>query len=140
MSKILIIEDHSDTREVLRLLLELDGYEISEAHTGEEGIAMAKIDIPDLILMDISLAGEINGLEATRRLRADEKFDNTVIIALTAHAMNGNREMTLECGCDDYMTKPIIDFVDFREKIADAIKLGRANFKLSKVEENNKID
>lgn len=125
MSKILIIEDHSDTREVLRLLLELDGYEISEAHTGEEGILMAKKDIPDLILMDISLAGEINGLEATKRLRADKKFDNTVIIALTAHAMNGNREMTLQCGCDDYMTKPIIDFAEFREKIAEVIKNGR---------------
>lgn len=136
MSKILIIEDHSDTREVLRLLLELDGYEIAEAHTGEEGIAMAKEDVPNLILMDISLAGEINGLEATKRLRADEKFDKTVIIALTAHAMNGNREMTLECGCDEYMTKPIIDFAEFREKIADAIKLGRENFKANKVEES----
>lgn len=129
MAKILIIEDHPDTREVLRLLLEMDGYEITEARTGEDGIAVAKKILPDLILMDISLAGEIDGLEAARRLRADAAFDKTIIIALTAHAMKGDREMTLESGCDDYQTKPVIDFVEFRRLIADAIRYGRNGHK-----------
>jgi two-component system, cell cycle response regulator DivK len=125
MAKILIVEDHRDTREMLRLLLEMEGYEIIEAHTGEEGLSAAREFAPDLILMDISLAGEINGLEATRRLRAEAAFDSTVIIALTAHAMKGDREMTFAAGCDDYQTKPIIDFAEFRQSIADAIKRGR---------------
>jgi two-component system, cell cycle response regulator DivK len=125
MAKILLVEDHRDTREVLRLLLEMDGYEIVEAHTGEDAIRAANESAPDLILMDISLAGDINGLEATRRLRADSKFDKTVIVALTAHAMKGDREMTFAAGCDGYWTKPIIDFAEFRQAIADAIKCGR---------------
>ena len=126
MARILIIEDHPDTREVLRLLLEMDGYEVAEAHTGEEGLRAAHGFAPALILMDVSLAGEIDGLEATRRLRADSAFDETVIVALTAHAMKGDREMTLRAGCDDYWTKPIIDFAEFRENIRRAIETGRA--------------
>ncbi len=125
MAKILIIEDHPDTREVLRLLLEMDGYEIAEAQTGEEALRLARDRAPDLILMDISLAGEIDGLETTRRLRADRAFDETVIIALTAHAMKGDREMTFEAGCDGYWTKPIIDFAEFREAVKNAIECGR---------------
>ena len=125
MARILIIEDHPDTREVLRILLEMDGYEVAEAHTGEDGLRAAQNFAPALILMDVSLAGEIDGLETTRRLRADPSFDGTVIVALTAHAMKGDREMTLNAGCDDYWTKPIIDFAEFREGIRRAIERGR---------------
>lgn len=125
MAKILIIEDHPDTREVLRLILEMDGYEIAEAQSGEEGLRLARAAPPELILMDISLAGELDGLETTRRLRADRVFDQTVIIALTAHAMKGDREMTFEAGCDGYWTKPIIDFGEFRGAVKNAVEYGR---------------
>lgn len=131
MAKILIVEDHPDTREVLRIILEMDGYEIAEAHTGEEGIRTARDFAPDLILMDVSLAGEIDGLEATRRLRRDANFDETIIVALTAHAMKGDREMTLQSGCDQYWTKPIIDFAEFRTAIADFIARGRKGIQQS---------
>ena len=125
MAKILIIEDHPDTRELLRLMLEMEGYEIAEAHAGEEGVRKAKEFRPDLILMDISLAGEISGWEATERLRSDPQFDNTVIVALTAHAMKDDRDTTFAYGCDEYWTKPILDFPKFQQAIADLLAHGR---------------
>lgn len=127
MAKILIIEDHPDTRELLRLMLEMQGFEIEEARAGEEGVRKAKEFAPDLILMDISLAGEISGWEATRRLRADPDFDQTIIVALTAHAMKDDRERTFAHGCDDYWTKPILDFPEFQRAIAEMIARGRRN-------------
>jgi CheY-like chemotaxis protein len=125
MAKILIIEDHPDTRELLRLMLEMQGYEIREAHAGDEGVRKAKEFKPDLILMDISLAGEISGWEATQRLRSDPQFDNTIIVALTAHAMKDDRDTTLAYGCDEYWTKPILDFPKFQQSIADLLAHGR---------------
>jgi CheY-like chemotaxis protein len=135
MAKILIIEDHNDTRELLRLILEMEGYEITEANAGEEGVRKAKEFAPDLILMDISLAGKINGWEATRRLRADPQFDDTIIVALTAHAMKEDREATLAGGCDSYWTKPILDFPDFQRAIAEMIAAGR--HKASEIRQTN---
>jgi two-component system, cell cycle response regulator DivK len=129
MAKILIIEDHPDTRELLRLMLEMEGYEIAEARAGEEGVRKAKDFAPDLILMDISLAGEISGWEATQRLRADPQFDDTIIVALTAHAMKDDRDTTFAYGCDDYWTKPILDFPEFQREIAEMIARGRHNLK-----------
>ena len=125
MAKILIIEDHPDTRELLRLMLEMEGYEIAEARSGEEGVRMAKEFAPNLILMDISLAGEISGWEATQRLRTDPQFDETIIVALTAHAMKDDRDTTFAYGCDDYWTKPILDFPEFQRAIAEMIAHGR---------------
>jgi len=127
MAKILIIEDHPDTRELLRLMLEMEGYEIAEAHAGEEGVQKAREFRPDLILMDISLAGEISGWEATQKLRADPQFDNTIIVALTAHAMKDDRDTTFAYGCDEYWTKPILDFPAFQRSIAALIAHGRPN-------------
>ena len=75
--------------------------------------------------MDVSLAGAFDGLEATRRLRADSAFDSTPIIALTAHAMRGDRERVLAAGCDDHWTKPITDLLSFKERIAGVIATGR---------------
>jgi len=126
MAKILIVEDHSDTRELLRLMLEMDGYEIIEATEGEEGVRKAKQEAPDLILMDISLAGKINGREAASRLRADSRFDETIIVALTAHALNEDREQTLANGCDVYWTKPILDFPQFQSAIGEMLVVGRS--------------
>ena len=126
MAKILIIEDHPDTRELLRLMLEMQGYEIAEAPAGEEGVRKAKEFLPDLILMDISLAGEISGWEATERLRSDPQFDDTIIVALTAHAMKDDRDTTFAYGCDEYWTKPILDFPEFQRAIAEMLSRGRA--------------
>ncbi|HEY8562148.1 MAG TPA: response regulator [Pyrinomonadaceae bacterium] len=125
MAKILIVEDHPDTRELLRLMLEMDGYEIAEARDGEEGVRKAHEAVPNLILMDISLAGEISGWEATQRLRADSKFDDTIIVALTAHAMKDDRDTTFAYGCDEYWTKPILDFPEFQRSIREMVALGR---------------
>lgn len=126
MAKILIIEDHPDTRELLRLMLEMEGYEIIEATAGEEGVSIAKEFAPDLILMDISLAGKINGREAAQQLRSDSRFDETIIVALTAHAMKEDREETLANGCDVYWTKPILDFPEFQRAIAEMLSGGRS--------------
>ena len=125
MAKILLVEDEPDTRELVRLTLELDGHEVVEAATAEEGIARAKASRPDLILMDLSLGGQFDGLEATKRLRADPAFEETPIIALTAHAMQGDRERSLAAGCDDHWTKPIIDLAAFKKEVATASSRGR---------------
>jgi two-component system, cell cycle response regulator DivK len=117
MAKILIVEDEEDIRDLLRMTLEMDGHSIEEATSGEEGIALALKCAPDLILMDLSLAGTVNGLEATRRLRADELFEGTPIIALTAHAMCGDREKALTAGCSDHWPKPIFDLDQFRQSV-----------------------
>lgn len=125
MAKILLVEDEPDTRELVRLTLELDGHEVVEAGTAEEGILRARSSRPDLILMDLSLGGQFDGLEATKRLRADPAFEETPIIALTAHAMQGDRERSLAAGCDDHWTKPIIDLAAFKKEVATASSRGR---------------
>lgn len=125
MAKILLVEDEPDTRELVRLTLELDGHEVVEAGTAEEGILRARASRPDLILMDLSLGGQFDGLEATKRLRTDPAFDETPIIALTAHAMQGDRERSLAAGCDDHWTKPIIDLAAFKKEVATAAQRGR---------------
>jgi two-component system, cell cycle response regulator DivK len=120
MPRILLIEDDADTRELVRLTLELHGHEVEEAATGEEGIERALAIPPDLVLMDLSLAGRIDGLEATRRLRAERTLDRTQIVALTAHAMPSDRERALAAGCDDYWTKPILDLDAFQSAVTRA--------------------
>lgn len=125
MAKILLVEDEPDTRELVRLTLELDGHEVIEAATAEEGIVRARASRPDLILMDLSLGGQFDGLEATKRLRSDPVFEETPIIALTAHAMQGDRERSLAAGCDDHWTKPIIDLATFKKEVATAAQRGR---------------
>jgi CheY-like chemotaxis protein len=126
MAKILLIEDDPDTRELVRLTLELNGHEVHEAATGEDGIIRAEACRPALILMDISLGGAFDGLEATRRLRTDPAFDHTPVIALTAHAMDGDRERALAAGCDDHWTKPILDLAGFKQEVARLAEEGRA--------------
>ena len=125
MAKILVVEDDEDIRDLVRLLLESDGHELHEAKSGEEGVAQAKAVRPDLILMDLSLAGTIDGLESTRRLRADADFDRTPIIALTAHAMLGDRERSLRAGCDEHWTKPIGNLREFKEMVERVAAEGR---------------
>ena len=124
MAKILFVEDEPDIRDLVRLALE-EGHEVLAAETAEEGLRRASDDAPDVILMDISLGGALDGLEATRRLRADPAFDSTPIIALTAHAMPGDRERVLAAGCDEHWTKPITDLLAFREMVARVVSEGR---------------
>ena len=106
MPKILLVEDNDLNRDMLSRRLQRRGYEIVAALDGEQGVAMAHSERPDLILMDISLPG-LNGWEATRRIRQDSATATIPIIALTAHAMAGDREKTMDAGCDEYETKPV---------------------------------
>lgn len=104
--KILIVEDNELSRDMLSRRLRRKGYEVLVATDGQEGIAMAQRELPDLVLMDLSLP-DLDGWEATRRLKTDSKTANIPVIALTAHAMSGDREKALDAGCDEYDTKPI---------------------------------
>jgi len=106
MAKLLLVEDNELNRDMLSRRLQSRGYEVVAAVNGEDGLLKAGSEEPDLILMDMSLPG-IDGWEATRRLKAAPKTRAMPVIALTAHAMAGDREKALEAGCDDYDTKPI---------------------------------
>jgi two-component system, cell cycle response regulator DivK len=103
--KILIVEDAELNRDLLVQLLE-DDYAIITATTGEEGVQAAQREHPDLILMDLSLP-VLDGWEATRRLKAREDTRGIPIIALSSHAMVGDEAKARQCGCDDYMSKPL---------------------------------
>ncbi|HYO45567.1 MAG TPA: response regulator [Gemmatimonadota bacterium] len=106
MARILLVEDNEMNRDMLSRRLERKGYEVELAVDGRQGVDKAKTLAYDLVLMDMSLP-EIDGWEATRELRSDPATKSLPIIALTAHAMSGDREKALEAGCDDYDTKPI---------------------------------
>jgi CheY-like chemotaxis protein len=106
MVKILLVEDNEMNRDMLSRRLQRKGYDVVIAVDGKEGIVMALSERPELILMDISLP-ILDGLEASRQIKASSETQNIPIIALTAHTMPGDREKCLEAGCDDYDTKPI---------------------------------
>jgi two-component system, cell cycle response regulator DivK len=106
MPKVLLVEDNPDNREALSRHLRRKGYEVLIAVDGGEGVEKARPEVPDLVLMDMSLP-VLDGWEATRRLKADPETRAIPVIALTAHAMAGDREKALEAGCDDYDTKPV---------------------------------
>ncbi len=105
MKKILIVEDVAFNRDLLVQLLE-DDYEVVAAVDGLSGIEMAERERPDLILMDLSLP-VVDGWEATRAIKSNAALKNVPIIALTAHAMEGDEEKARSCGCDDYLSKPL---------------------------------
>lgn len=104
--KILIVDDDEKNRTLLRILAQHAGYETVEAENGEVAVRLAKELIPDLVLMDIRMP-VINGIEATQMIKADSVTAWIPVIALTASAMSGAKEIILQAGCDDYMTKPI---------------------------------
>lgn len=108
--KILVVEDNQDNREMVVKVLKFNGYEVIEAVDGEEGIEKAKTEAPALILLDIYLP-KMDGYEVAKRLKGDTGLKDIPVIALTAHAMKGNREQALAAGCDGYIAKPI----DIRE-------------------------
>ena len=122
MARILLVEDNEMNRDMLSRRLARRGHEILIAVDGGEGVARASADLPDLILMDMSLP-VIDGWEATRRIKADPATSKIPVIALTSHAMSGDREQALAAGCDDYDTKPI-ELDRLIEKISTLLKWG----------------
>ncbi|MDE1902626.1 MAG: response regulator [Alphaproteobacteria bacterium] len=123
MAKILLVEDNEMNRDMLSRRLERKGFEVVMAPDGQQGIALAASEAPDLILMDMSLP-VVDGWEATRRVKADDATRGIPVIALTAHAMVGDREKALDAGCDDYDTKPV-DFPRLLGKIELLLQRGK---------------
>ena len=116
MTKVLYIEDNDDNVYMLKMRFEmLEGFEVLVAEDGEVGCQIALTEIPDVILMDLDLP-IVDGWQATRRLKADQRTQKIPIIALTAHAMAGSREKALAAGCDEFDTKPI-EFDRLMQKI-----------------------
>ena len=115
MPKILLVEDNEMNRDMLSRRLLKKGYEVTLAVDGIQALEMARANMPDLILMDLRLP-KLDGWEVTRRLRADRSTAGIPIVALTAHAMAGDREKALEAGCSDYDVKPV-DFARLHGKI-----------------------
>ena len=103
---VLLVEDNEDNLIVYRTILDHVGYKVIEARDGEEGVARARADKPDLILMDVSLP-KMDGWEATRRIKADADTRQIPIIAVTAHALDDDREKATQVGCDGYLAKPV---------------------------------
>jgi two-component system cell cycle response regulator DivK len=106
MARILLVEDNEMNRDMLSRRLKRKGYEVDIAVDGAQALEAVTASKPELILMDLSLP-VMDGWEATRRLKADPATASIPVIALTAHAMSGDREKAVEAGCDDYDTKPV---------------------------------
>src|SRR5271165_4152603 len=106
MARVLVVEDNEMNRDMLSRRLVRLGHEVIEAIDGEQGVAAARQALPDIILMDMSLPS-VDGWEATRQLKADSSTSSIPVIALTAHAMPGDRAKAIAAGCDDYDTKPV---------------------------------
>jgi two-component system cell cycle response regulator DivK len=104
--KILVVDDNQDSRELVVKVLKSRGYHMIEAFDGEDALRKAVTELPDLILMDISLP-KVDGYEVTRRLKGMDAFKLTPIIAMTGHAMKGDMEKALSAGCEAYISKPI---------------------------------
>lgn len=123
--RVLYIEDRPDNRGLVRRVLMAEGIEVIEAATADEGIRLAMQHLPDLILMDVNMPGK-DGLTATQEMRANPVLDHIPIIALTANVMKGDRERTLEAGCDGYIPKPI-DVDKFPSEVLGYITKGRVS-------------
>lgn len=124
VAKILLVEDNEMNRDMLSRRLKRNGYDVVIAIDGQQGVDMAASETPDLILMDMSLP-VIDGWEATRRVKHNEITHRIPVIALTAHAMAGDREKAIEAGCDDYDTKPV-EITRLLGKIAALLDAGSA--------------
>lgn len=120
MNKILLVEDNEMNRDMLSRRLERKGYGVVIAVDGQQAIDLAAAELPTIILMDMSLP-VVDGWEATRRIKADARTARIPVIALTAHAMQGDEEKAREAGCDDYDTKPV-ELTRLLEKIETQLK------------------
>ncbi|MCL2930640.1 MAG: response regulator [Trichodesmium sp. St16_bin4-tuft] len=119
MVKILLVEDNEMNRDMLSRRLIRKKFEVVIAINGVEGVEMSISEIPDIILMDMSLP-ELDGWEATKKIKANQQTKDIPVIAITAHAMTGDREKCLQAGCDDYDTKPV-EFPRLLDKIKNLI-------------------
>ena len=117
--KVLIVEDNPMNMRLIEMILKSDDYLLLKATDGEEALAIAAIDHPDLVLMDIRLP-KLNGLEVAKRLKKNAQLSHIPIIALTAHAMKGDEEKAIEAGCDSYVSKPI-DTRELPRLVADML-------------------
>jgi CheY-like chemotaxis protein len=122
MAKILLVEDNEMNRDMLSRRLSRKGFDVVMAVDGQQGVAYAISEAPDLILMDMDLP-IIDGWEATRQVKAGDSTAGIPVIALTAHAMVGDRDKALAAGCDDYDTKPV-DFLRLLGKIETLLQRG----------------
>ena len=125
MAKILLVEDAADTRDLVVAVLEMNGHEIETAESGEQALDCLQSFRPDVILMDMSLPGRLSGLDVTRALRADAAYEATPILALTAHALIADQELSLAAGCDRHITKPIFDLEEFAQIVSRYAESGR---------------
>ncbi|NEQ36186.1 MAG: response regulator [Okeania sp. SIO3I5] len=121
MVKILLVEDNEMNRDMLSRRLIRKKFEVVIAIDGAEGVEMSISEAPDIILMDMSLP-VLDGWQATRKIKADPQTKNIPVIAMTAHAMTGDREKCLQAGCDEYDTKPV-EFPRLLEKIKNLIDI-----------------
>jgi len=120
MPKILLIEDNEQNRDALARRLQRRGYDVIMAVDGQQGIAMAQSELPDLILMDLNLP-DVDGWEATQIIKGTPKTQAIPIMAMTAHAIAGDQERALQAGCDDYHAKPV-EFTRLLEQIEALLK------------------
>ncbi len=123
MARILVVEDSPDIRALIRMLLEPAGHEVRTAADGREGVEAARRDRPDLVLMDLSLP-VLSGWEATRQIKSDAATSHITVLALTAHAMQGDRDRALAAGCDGFLAKPI-DEETFESEVESWLRRGR---------------
>ena len=122
--RVLIVEDNVDNFELVRFLLERAGYQVLSAGNGIEGLDAAKREQPDLILMDLSMP-ELDGWNATARLKADEATRAIPVLALTAHTLPGDRKRAIDAGCDGYISKPI-NVASFDKLVATLLRQAKA--------------
>lgn len=104
--KILAVDDHPTNLEILQVLLRPTGHEVLTAQSGDQALAMARQLLPDLVFMDLAMPGEVDGLEATRRLKADPVTAHIVVVALTAMVKHDDRAVALQAGCAEFIRKP----------------------------------
>jgi two-component system, cell cycle response regulator DivK len=122
MTKVLLVEDNEMNRDMLSRRLTRRGFQVVCAVDGQQGVDLTRSEKPDIILMDMSLP-VMDGWEATRRIKSDGATHNVPVIALTSHAMSGDREKAIEAGCDDYDTKPV-DLDRLLEMIEHLVRKG----------------
>lgn len=124
MTRILLVEDNELNRDMLARRLKRRGFEVFTAVDGEEALALVRSEMPDIVLMDMSLP-KMDGWTATKHIKADPQTAHIPVLALTAHAMIGDRERAIEVGCDEYETKPV-DFQRLLQKIEMLLQKNRS--------------
>lgn len=123
--KVLVVEDTAVNMKLVTMLLNKEGYEVLQARTAEEGIAIAREKLPHLVLMDVNLPG-VDGLQATRLLKSDDSTKAIPVVAVTALAMQGDEERIRAAGCDGYVAKPI-RYKQFLQEVANVLRVRGSN-------------